>query len=126
NFVPDAKCVADPGILNKAVLPRGGLHHDVGTKPPDLEAPSWIELPEPVEGRRRQQMDTGTVEKCPRWQSDIGDGVPVVEAVHIRPILLGMGGLRGAALARSQCHLTVKRLGQDFVDLALLAGGEGA
>src|SRR5262245_13046897 len=36
--VPDGERVADPSILRKALLTRGQLHHDVGTKPPDLEA----------------------------------------------------------------------------------------
>src|SRR6266849_2338472 len=35
---PDGERVADPGILRKALLSGGELHHDVWTKPPDLEA----------------------------------------------------------------------------------------
>ena len=38
NFVPDGERATDPAILRKPFLTLGQLHHDVGTKPPDLEA----------------------------------------------------------------------------------------
>ena len=66
------------------------LENDVGTKALDLETPLRIEVPEPVERGCCQQMDRRTVEKRPRWEREIGDGLPVVEAFDIRPVLFGI------------------------------------
>ena len=62
---PDGERVTDPSILRKALLVRGQLHHDVWTKPPDLEAALGIQLPQAIERGRGQQMDHGTVEERP-------------------------------------------------------------
>src|SRR2546425_429137 len=71
-------------------------------------------------------MDSGTVEKGPLWQSEIGDGVPVVEAFYVRPVLLGISRRHMTALARIKCHRPLERLGEDLVDVTLLAGRHGS
>lgn len=63
NVVPKGERVADPVILDKGLPARGRLHHDVWTKPPDLEAPLRIEFPEPIDRARGQDMDDGTDRK---------------------------------------------------------------
>jgi hypothetical protein len=79
--MPDGEGVADPRIFDEALLTGDRLHHDVWPKPPGFEAALRIELTEPVERGRRQQMDGGTVEKRPLWEGEIGNGVSVVEAL---------------------------------------------
>src|SRR5437867_12030238 len=81
-------------------------------------------------------MDRRAVEKGARWQREIGDGVPVVEAVDIRPVFFGLrcpgrGHCRLhagylAALGGRKDDLTVERLRERMVELALLTGHEGA
>src|SRR3989442_2908101 len=51
---PDGERVADPGILRKALLTTGQLHHDVRTKPPDLEAALRVQLTQAIECGRSQ------------------------------------------------------------------------
>src|SRR5256885_14965016 len=57
-------------------------HHNVGPKPPDLEAPLGIQCPQPVQRRRRQHVDNGEVEEGALRQGfvGIGNGFPVGEA----------------------------------------------
>src|SRR3989442_2458203 len=81
-------------------------------------------------------MDRRAVEKGARWQREIGDGVPVVEAVDIRPVLFGLhcpgrghcrlhaGHL--VALGGRKDDLTVERLRERLVEIALLTGYDGA
>ena len=80
-------------------------------------------------------MDDGTIEKCALWQSEVGDRVPVVEALHIWPVLLGLGRLRMrdfgvdnllvAALGCIKPHLTIERLREDLVDVGLRTRNDG-
>src|SRR2546427_8682569 len=119
-------------MLNEVFHAAGGLRDDIRPESPDLETPRWIQLAEPVDSGRGQQMDDGTVEECALRQIEVGDRVPVIEAVHIRPVLLGFGrpgiGKRGltyltmAALGCIERHLTVQRPREDLVEVALLAG----
>src|SRR6266478_10028524 len=81
---------------------------------------------EAVERSRGQQMDSGTVEKCALGQPEIGDGISVVEAFYIRPVLLGIGRSCLAAPGPIKCHLAVERFGEDLVQVTLLTGGYGA
>src|SRR5437773_6254264 len=62
---PDRECAADPGILRKALLTGDELHHDVGTKPPGLEAALRIQLAQAIERGRGQEMDHRHVEERP-------------------------------------------------------------
>src|SRR5439155_4312103 len=120
---PDGERVADPGILGKALLARGELDHDVRTKPPNLEPALRIQLTQAIEGGRGQEMDHGNVEECPFREREIGDRVPVVEAVHVRPVLLGIDrAVRGG----TKCHLAVERLREDLVEITLVTGDRGA
>src|SRR6266478_8988177 len=68
-------------------------------------------------------MDHGTVEECPLGQSEIGDRVPVVEAFHVRPVLLGIDRL---ALGCAKCYLTVECFREDLVEVTLVTGDSGA
>src|SRR5205814_1733015 len=71
-----------------------------------------------------------------RWQREIGDGIPVVETCDIRPVLFGLccpgrGHCRLhasnlAALGGRKDDLTVERLRERLVELALLTGHDGA
>src|SRR5258708_24417319 len=49
NGIPDREDVPDPSILHEILLVVRGLHHDVWPKPPHLEAPLWIQHPQPIE-----------------------------------------------------------------------------
>src|SRR5437016_12444827 len=71
-------------------------------------------------------MDSGTVEKCALGQPEIRDRIPMVEALYIRPVLLGLGRPCLAVPGPIKCHLAVERLGEDLVQVTLLTGGYGA
>src|SRR5207249_215632 len=136
NLVPDGQRAADPGLFSKAVLTPHKVHDDVGTKSLDLETSLWVEVPEPVERGAGQEMDRRAIEKRPRWEREIGDRVPVVQACDIRPVLFGLrcpgSGHRRlhsthlAALGCSQCDPTVECLRERLVEIALLTGHDGA
>src|SRR5437016_13152595 len=68
-------------------------------------------------------MDHGTVEECPLGQSEIGDRVPVVEAFHVRPVLLGIDRL---ALGCAKCYLTVECFREDLAEVTLVTRDSGA
>src|SRR5207249_7477048 len=110
-------------ILRKALLIRAQLHHDVWTKPPDFEATLRIQLAQAIERGRGQYMDHGTVEECLLGQREIRDRVPVVEAFHVRPVLLGIDR---PAPGGTKCHLTVECLREDLVEITLVTGDSGA
>ena len=44
NGIPNREDLPDPGILHEVLLPVPGLYHDIWAKPPDLEAPRWIQF----------------------------------------------------------------------------------
>ena len=59
-------------------------------------------------------MHNGAVEKRTFRQTELGDGVPVVETLHIWPVLLSR---RGLLIGRCQkLHLTIKYFGEDLMD----------
>jgi len=70
--------------------------------------PLRVQLPQPIERGRGQQMHERTVEKCTLWQTEVGDGIPVIEALDIRPVLLSCG--RPHTGQCGQFHLTLKHL----------------
>gem|GEM_PF-4494334 len=121
---PMARRVTDPGILREALL-SCQLHHDVWTKLPDLKPALRIQL----------SLRRSSVAVVNRWTmaqsknvpsgsvKSIGDGVPVVEAFHVRPVLLGIDR---PALGCARCHLTVECLRQDLVEVTLVTGDSGA
>jgi hypothetical protein len=45
NGIPDREGLPDPGILYEVLLAARGLYHDIWAKPPNLEAPRWIQPP---------------------------------------------------------------------------------
>jgi len=110
NRISYCERVAAPSILDEIFLTGGRRYNDVGTKARDLETPLRIELVEPVERSRGQQMHHRTVEECPLWQTEVGDGVPEVEALHVGPVLLGVHCSCVAAPGGIQCHRTIERL----------------
>src|SRR5207249_9974289 len=136
NLVPDGQRAADPGLFSKALLTPHKVHDDVGTKSMDLKTPLRVEVPKPVERGGGQEMDRRAVEKRPRWEREIGDRVPVVQACDIRPVLFGLrrpGSWHRrlhsdhmAALCCSQCDPTGERLRERLVEIALLTGHYGA
>src|SRR5688572_23343432 len=71
-------------------------------------------------------MNSGTVKKRTLRKSEIGYGVPVIEAFHVGPVLLGVGRSRRPALSHVKRHRTVERIGEDFVAIASLTGGYAA
>src|SRR3989442_8007826 len=68
-------------------------------------------------------MDCGSIEKCSLRQSEIGDGVAVVEAFQVGPVLFGIDGSR---LGCPEYHFTVERLREDLVEFTLITGDRGA
>ena len=86
NGIPDREDLPDPGIFREVLLAVRGFHHDIWAKPPNLEAPRWIQFPQPIECSRGQQMNDGTVEKRSFRQTEVGDGVPVLERVLLLPL----------------------------------------
>src|SRR5277367_3997179 len=91
NGIADREDLSDPAILHEGLLTVRSLYNDIWAKPPDLEAPRWIQLPQPIECSRGQQMHDGTVEKSPLRQTEVGDGVPVLEAFDICPVVFRCG-----------------------------------
>jgi hypothetical protein len=91
---PNREDVPDPSILHEILLVVCGFHHDVWSKPSDLEAPLWIQHPQPIERGRGQQMHEGTVKKGTLGQTEVGDGIPVLEAFDIWPVLLSWLSVR--------------------------------
>src|SRR5215472_17142324 len=69
-------------------------------------------------------MHERTVEERALRQIEVGDGVPMIEALNIRPVLLSCGRLRIGQCR--QFHLTLERLGEYLVEVALLAVDDGA
>src|SRR5437667_12164598 len=72
-------------------------------------------------------MDHGNVEECPFGEREIGDRVPVVEALDVRPVLLAIDRPASGGAKR---HLAVERLREGLVEITLLTGegraiGEG-
>jgi hypothetical protein len=49
NGIPDREDLPDPGIFHEVLLAVRGFHHDIWAKPPNLEAPRWIQFPQPIE-----------------------------------------------------------------------------
>src|SRR6266700_7777957 len=65
-----------------------------------------------------------TIEKRPRWERKIGDGVPVVEAFHIGPVLFGLR--HRTARGCSKRDLTFESLRQRLVAIALFTSNDAA
>src|SRR5205085_749866 len=59
----DRQRVTDPPVFQEAPRTVGGCHYQIGPKPPGLEPSLGIELPEPIEGGRGDQMEDGGIEK---------------------------------------------------------------
>src|SRR6266567_3759209 len=116
--------MTDPRIFNKTRRRRHRLHHDVGTKALDLEPPLRMEVAKPVECGGGQEKDRRTIEKRPRWERKIGDGVPVVEAFHIEPVLFGLR--HRTARGCSKRDLTFESLRQRLVAIALFTSNDAA
>jgi len=91
NGIPDREHFSDPSILNEVSTAILGLHHDIGAESVRLEAPLWVQVPEPVKRRGSQQMNEGGVEERPLRQREVRDSVSMLEAFHVQPILLGIG-----------------------------------
>ena len=66
-------------------------------------------------------MDHRTVEEGLLGESEIGDGVPVVEAFHVRPVLLGADR---SPLAVPAAYVECFR--EDLVEITLVTGNRGA
>jgi hypothetical protein len=90
HVVADRERAADPGLFGKLRLPVHGVDDDVRTKARDFEAPLRVEAAEPAERGGRQEMNGRTVEECARRQREFGDGISVVEALEIGPVLFGL------------------------------------
>src|SRR5258705_6386232 len=67
-------------------------------------------------------MDRGAVEECPLRQREIRDRVAVVEAFHVRPVLLSIDL---AVLGCTKCHVTVECLREELVEVLLVTGNSG-
>src|SRR5438128_58272 len=81
-------------------------------------------------------MHEGAVEEGTLGQSEVGDGVAVVEAFDIWPVLLRCGGPKLGRCGFNcplmtlhccmKCHLTTEHLREDLVEVGLLATDDGA
>ena len=83
NVVANSQGVTDPGIFHKRLSTLDRFHYDVGAKTPDLKTTLRIELSQPVECACRQQVDSRAIEKRSSGQFEIGDSIPVVEAIDV-------------------------------------------
>src|SRR6185436_239532 len=110
NSIAAGKRVTNPSILDEVLFTKRGRYDDVWAEPRNLKTPLRIEFVEPVERGRRQQMHGGTVEERPRGESEVGDGVPEVEALHVWPVLLGIHCSRMATPGGIQFHGATQRL----------------
>jgi len=120
--------VTDPGILHKSLSRFRRFDDDVRTKTLDLETTLRIELPQPIECGRRQQVDRRAVEKRSRGQFEVGHNVPVVKAVDIRPVLFGFCGREcgrrprlASTLGCCERDFSVDRLRKYLIDIAPVA-----
>src|SRR5260370_24441896 len=121
----DREDLPDPGVLHEIVLAVcRSLYHDVWAKPPDLEATLRIQRSQSIEGGRRQEMRKSTVEKSTLRQTEVGDGVPVIETLDIRPVLL-RGGRRQIGQC-GQLHPTLENFGKARVGTGLVTLNDGA
>src|SRR5882762_9384474 len=81
-------------------------------------------------------MQDGTVEKGTLRQPEVSDGVPVLEAFDIWPVLLSCGrshirqcGFNDVLMTVRdciKCHLTLEHLREDLVEVGLLTIDNGA
>src|ERR1700730_6480110 len=81
-------------------------------------------------------MHDGTVEKGTLRQTEVGDGVPVLEAFYIWPVLRRCGrphswecGFNDVLMTVRdciKCHLTLQHLREDLVEVELLTIDNGA
>jgi hypothetical protein len=51
----------------------------------NLETPIWIQRAQAIEHGCGQQMHHGTIEKRTLGQTEVSDGIPMIEAFDIRP-----------------------------------------
>src|SRR6266566_714333 len=122
--IADRERLSDPSILHEILLGVRSLHNDVWAKAPDFETPLRIQCPQPIERGRGQQMHERTVEESTLRQIEVGDGVPMIEARDIRPVLLSCGRLHIGQCR--QFHFTLEPLREYLVEVALLAVNDGA
>ena len=66
NEISDGERVTNPSILDEVIFTRCGRYDDVWPEPRNLKTPLRIELAEPVERGRRQQMHRGNSRTFPR------------------------------------------------------------
>ena len=98
--------MANPRLFREARLASHSVHHNVRTKARGLKAPLRIERLEPGERGGRHKMHSSAVEKCSGRKVKLRDGVFVVKAVDVRPILFGLRLL--GVLNRLKRDLTVQ------------------
>src|SRR5207244_1551108 len=80
----------------------------------DFEAARGIELSQPIEGCRREEVDRREVEEGVRRHRLVRDPIPTRESLDIRPVLLEARTLRGAC---NEPHRPSKVLAQDTADV---------
>ena len=122
----DRHGVPDPAVLSEALVVRAGRHDDVGAEAPRLEAPLRVPAPEAIDRRCGQQVHHGGVEERPGRHVKIGHGVPVVQASHVRPVLLGRGA-RGplTGLGFLQGHVPIERPRESPLQITVPGGHYG-
>ena len=97
--------MADRGILNKAILARGGLRYDVWTKAPYRKVPFRIEFTEPVKRGRPERSESRDNDFL--WQNvGIGEIVEFFEAFVSEPedIKAGVVGIGEFPLVRERFY----------------------
>jgi hypothetical protein len=114
--------VPDPVVLDEALLIGCSRYDDVRPKAPHLETSLGIQRTQPLDRRRRQQVHDGKIEERSRRQLPLCHGVPVLQTLHIRPVLLRLRARRfSIVLCLGERDLAAERPRQDLRQIGLLA-----
>src|SRR5688572_4349697 len=87
HLIADSERETDPRLFDHAVLSSASFHDNVWTEARDFEPPWRIPVPQPIERAGRQKVDGCAVEEGSRRKRELGDGVSMVEAFEIGPVL---------------------------------------
>jgi len=77
----------------------------VWAKSSHFETPLRIQLPQAIKRGCGHQMYERTVKECTFRERKVGDGVPVIESLNIRPVFFSCRGLYVGQ--RRQFHVTI-------------------
>lgn len=87
NLSAKSEDLADPSVLDEAAGEVCGLDNEVRPEAPGLKASFGIQLSQPIQGRRRQDVKDGQIEECVGGHGFVRDLLPMGQALDVGPIL---------------------------------------